>query len=280
MARLISSNLGRLPANLDGVVGIPRSGMLAADMIALHLSLPVMTLADVCERRPIAVGQRMHMDEQLRKEFLLRPRRLLVVDDSCGTGGTMKTVQRMLSELPIKHNCKRMVAYANKQGMKWVDIWLEQLEKPRFFEWNWMSNIILRESCIDIDGVLCRDPRQEENDEATGGAQRYHHFLTSVPRLRKLRQPLGTLVTCRLEKWRDVTEAWLTTHGIQYQKLVMMQFKTVRERKAFGHAKYKAQEYKRAKAKLFVESGLKQAMNIHKLTRKPVLCTETMDLFK
>lgn len=281
LARLISANLGRIPTDIDAVVGIPRSGMLVADIIGLHRSLPVVTVGDVCQRRSVEVGNRMHMSQEERNDFLRKPRSLLVVDDSCGTGGTMKMTRRLLHSLDgiVKHNYFFMAAYANDQGMKWLDHWLERLEKPRFFEWNWMSNVFLTTACIDIDGVLCRDPEKIERDEESGG-QRYQQFVRTVGLLRKLRQPLGTLVTSRLEKWSYDTVTWLSNHGIKYKNLVMMPFKTVRERKQYGHARYKAEQYKRLGGSVFVESEIKQATAIHKMTRKPVFCTETMELFK
>lgn len=280
LARLISSNLGRIPTDIDGIVGIPRSGMLVADIIGLHRSLPVITVGDVCERRAVEVGNRMHMSSESRKIFLQQPRKLLVVDDSGGTGGTMRTTRRLLHSIDgiVKHSYFFMAAYANKQGMKWLDLWLERLEKPRFFEWNWMDNVFLRTACIDIDGVLCRDPEKIERDEKADG-KRYAQFVRGVGLLRKLRQPLGTLVTSRLEKWRKDTATWLSGHGIQYKKLVMSPFKNVQMRKQYGHAKYKAEEYIKHGGSVFVESEIKQATEIHRLTRKPVFCTETMELF-
>ena len=40
----IVANLHRLPRDIDLVVGIPRSGVLAASLIALHLNLPLVDL--------------------------------------------------------------------------------------------------------------------------------------------------------------------------------------------------------------------------------------------
>ena len=142
LSRLVAARLGKLPAGIEGVVGIPRSGTLVADMIGLQLSLPVMTVGDVCAQSGVEVGTRMHMTKEAKRDFLRTPRRLLVVDDSCGTGGTMKSVKRALADAPVKHDCTYMAAYVNAAGAKWVDVWLEIVEKPRFFEWNWVSRTI------------------------------------------------------------------------------------------------------------------------------------------
>lgn len=279
LTSLLVKHLDKIPPDTDAIVGVPRSGMLVADILGLHLTLPVVTVGDVCGVQPIEVGKRMHFDAQARTEFLQSPRKLLVVDDACGTGGTLKSVRQLFAGAShvIAHTYKYFVPYVTEGGERWVDIWLERLDKPRFFEWNWVSNIFLQTACIDIDGVLCRDPNSNECDEESGG-ERYSHFLRNVPRLRRLRQPLGTLVTNRLERWRNETATWLAAHKIQYKKLVMMPFETVRERKQYGHARFKAEQYKKHGGSAFVESSWKQAAEIRRLTKMPVFCTETMEL--
>src|SRR5437870_5771240 len=60
-----------------------------------------------------------------------------------------------------------------------VDFYFEIVATPRCFEWNLMHHPwVLSKTCMDIDGVLCRDPSPEENDD---GAQ-YRQFLTSTER--------------------------------------------------------------------------------------------------
>ena len=94
----------------------------------------------------------------------------------------------------------------------------KQLELPRIFEWNVMHHHLLVSSCIDIDGVLCRDPTEAENDDGAA----YERFLDTVPAREVPEAPLGWLVTCRLEKYREQTEAWLNRHAIRYRELVML----------------------------------------------------------
>lgn len=279
LSSLVARNLSKIPEGIEAIVGIPRSGMLVADLLGLHLSLPIVSLGTVCAGGRIEVGKRLHYSAEDTSNFLQQPRKLLVVDDSCGTGGALKSAKRLLSDLQqvVKHEYSYLVAYTNDAGKRWTDIWLEQIEKPRAFEWNWVSNAFLRTACIDIDGVLCRDPTKKECDEESGGVQ-YRKFLLGVPLLRRLRQPLGTLVTSRLERWRPETEQWLAKQKIAYTRLVMMPFKTVRERKAYGHARYKANQLKKHKGCVFVESAWKQAVAIHKITKRPVLCTENMEM--
>ena len=278
LSTLISQNLGRLPHDIDAVVGIPRSGMLVASMIGLQLGVPVTTVDSVCEQRPLEGGIRLQMKDKTMRVFLATPRRLLVVDDSCGTGYTMKRARDKLKASPVPHRYTFLAPYVNETGMLYVDQWFEQLPKPRVFEWNWTTHAFLLNACVDIDGVLCRDPRGKEYDEPTTG-ENYGKFLLNVPLLRRLRGPIKALVTCRMEKRRPETVKWLKRHGVKYKKLIMMQVNSVAERRRVGHANYKASWYKKLGGSAFVESSYKQAVQIRKLTKMPVLSVETMEFF-
>lgn len=48
--------------------------------------------------------------------------------------------------------------------------------------------------------------------------------------------------------------------------------------RAGNHAAFKAKEYKSLEYALFVESDLSQAIEINRITKKPVLCTENFEI--
>ena len=48
--------------------------------------------------------------------------------------------------------------------------------------------------------------------------------------------------------------------------------------KANSHAEHKAKTYKESQYFLFIESSLSQALEINRITKKPVLCTETFEM--
>src|SRR5438309_128683 len=54
----IVSWLGSLPRDVDIVAGIPRSGLLVANLLALHLNLPMTDVAGLIEGRVIQAGAR------------------------------------------------------------------------------------------------------------------------------------------------------------------------------------------------------------------------------
>ena len=117
------------------------------------------------------------------------------------------------------------------------------------------------------------DPVRDDDGEG------YLKFIrTAIPHFRPAQ--VGGIVTCRLEKWRSETEAWLRKHNIEFGSLTMMQYPTaVARRKAGNYGKWKGTVFAGSEAPLFIESSVRQARNIHAVAKKPVVCTETMEIF-
>jgi orotate phosphoribosyltransferase len=168
------------------------------------------------------------------------------------------------------------VVYVKPGNEHMVDYTYQPLGLPRLFEWNVFHSYWAKQACFDIDGVLCRDPTNEENDDGS----RYELFLkTATPRyLPSVKIP--AIVTSRLERYRPQTELWLRQHRVDYDKLIMHPARNKKERiRAGNHALRKAEVYKNGQYKLFIESSQRQARSISKLTKKPVLCTDTNELY-
>lgn len=266
----IVRRLPSLPRDLDLVVGIPRSGMLAASLIALHLNLP---LTDVDG----FIAGRMYPPGRTRASFLKHRdvadcRTVLVVDDSISTGVQMDAVRQALAGASVGRRIVFGAVYATPEAVSKVDLPFDVCPAPRMFEWNFYHSSNLRDACMDIDGVLCRDPTPEENDDGA----RYLAFLENVEPIRLPTLPVGYLVTCRLEKYRGPTEAWLARHGVKHDHLLMMNLpdKAARQRSG-AHAAYKANHYRSTGTAFFIESSLAQATEIADRACKPVFCTES-----
>ena len=145
------------------------------------------------------------------------------------------------------------------------------------FAWNYLNHALLSKAALDIDGVLCIDPTDEENDDG----EKDEHFLLNARPLFIPKHKVGALVTSRLAKWRPQTEKWLANNGIQYDELYMLENKTAQERKDQGlHAIHKAKIYKKLKNLfLFIESEPHQAAYIAKESRKTVICSTNDQLY-
>jgi orotate phosphoribosyltransferase len=259
-------------SGVDLVVGIPRSGLLAANFLCLYLNVPMTDVDGLCEGRLIDSGERFAEDRPLRNFDSV-----LVIDDSVLSGSQMTETQNRLEEHEFPFDLSYGAIYASPWGRKYVDHWAEIVPTPRAFEWNVIHHPILTLACVDIDGVLCRDPTTAENDDG----ERYREFLSTVEPTIVPDHQIGHLVTSRLEKYRPETEDWLNKHGIQYDDLVMMDLpsKAVRQKRG-NHARFKADVYDSTDAALFIESELRQAEEISRRTDKPVLCYETMEMIR
>ncbi|MGE3268397.1 MAG: phosphoribosyltransferase family protein [Chloroflexota bacterium] len=262
--------LTQIPRDIDLVVGVPRSGLLAANLFALYLNLPLADVDGFLAGRTLASGRRggTARDPAAPPTY----RSILVVDDSISSGQQLRVVKERIAAAQPAAQVAYVAVYATSVGASQVDFAGEIVEKPRCFEWNVLHHDQLDTFCVDIDGVLCLDPTSDENDDG----ERYEAFLReAIPYFLPTRK-VGWLVTCRLERYRQHTERWLQRHGVQYGQLLMMQYPDAQARKQAGaYAEYKAEAYQRTGAALFIESSERQAVRIAALTGKPVLCLET-----
>lgn len=254
----------------DLVVGIPRSGMIPAYMIGLRLNLPVIDLNGFLNGQLPSGGSRLNgsIDRPIRQ--------VLVVDDSIRSGSQLKTVKEKLSSFEDTEFgfCTPFATTSNKAL---VNHYFELIDRPRVFQWNLMHSWIYEYSCVDIDGVLCDDPTEAENDDG----ESYIHFLLNAPVKFKPPVPVKTLVTNRLEKYRPQTERWLSENGIQYKELRMLDLPNRAARVRMGnYGAYKAEVYNAQKdALLFIESDRSQSVRINELTRRPVFCVDEMNYY-
>lgn len=262
-----------LPNDLDLIVGIPRSGLLAANLLALHRNLPLTDVEGLLEGKVITGGQRCRQRSTM--DLSSSKLSVLVIDDSVWQGSQMAATKHIIRTSNITHNIRYAAVYVAPGSENAVDFFFEVVPMPRLFEWNIMHHSWLRVSCVDIDGVLCDDPTEDENDDG----ELYCRFLQNAEAFVVPSKTIGWLVTCRLEKYRHLTESWLEKHGINYNELIMMDLPNKQARVASGaHAAFKANVYQKTGARLFIESSSKQAVQIVKLSGKYVFCTETMEM--
>ncbi len=254
----------------DLVVGIPRSGMIPAYMIGLRLNLPVIDLDGFLSGQLPSGGSRMtgKIDRTIRH--------VLVVDDSIRSGSQLKAVKDRLSGFK-ETDFGFCTPFATSSNKELVNHYFELIDCPRVFQWNLMHSWIYEYSCVDIDGVLCDDPTEAENDDG----ENYIHFLLNAPVKYKPPVPVKILVTNRLEKYRAQTEKWLLDHGIQYKELRMLDLPDRAARVRMGnYGAYKAEVYNEQKdALLFIESDRNQSVRINELTRRPVFCVDEMNYY-
>lgn len=261
LSNLVRTNIHKIPHDIDLVVGIPRSGMLPASMIALFLNKKMTDLDSFLEGRIMGSGERSKYihDGDIKK--------VLIVDDSVYGGGAMTKAKEKISLLINKYDLIFAAPIVTTHGKQFVDIFFEVIDGSRVFEWNLFHHSILQRSCVDIDGVINLDPEEDDDGPI------YQEFLKSAIPLYTPTVKIGALISCRLEKYRPLTESWLKKHGIQYDKLNMLKFDSKIERLRWGrHGEYKGQFYRDGDYELFIESDFTQAQVIANISQKPVIC--------
>jgi len=267
--QVILKEIHKIPRDFDLIVGVPRSGMLPANLMALYLNLPYTDLHSFINGHIYKAGERGQYFDI--KQF----KKVLVVDDSVSSGSAMKKCKDSLAHLESDFNLKYAAIYVLPGKEKTVDYHFEVVGIPRYFQWNIFNHSTLDKACFDIDGVLCVDPTKEQNDDGP----KYKDFILKAPPLYIPKAKIGCLVTSRLEKYRKETEIWLKNHNIKYDKLVMLDLPNAKARqKANNHGGHKAKEYQNSYYNLFFESELHQALEINRITKKPVFCTQNFEM--
>lgn len=269
----IKKNLYKLPQNIDLIVGVPRSGMIPATMISMALS------KQLCTLREFLSGDYKSLCTR-RISFSENVKDILIVDDSILSGKAISDTKKLIKEsgLEDKYNIKYLAIYYKTEDYKnFVDIAFEKVPSPRVFQWNYLNHVFLQDAAFDIDGVLCYDPTNEENDDG----DRYRQFILNARPLFIPQYKIAYIITSRLEKYKEETKEWLKKNNVQYDHLIMLSGYTAEQRKRLNlHAKFKAEQYKKlTDIQLFIESNRNQAQEISRLTNKLCFCATTDELF-
>lgn len=269
LSETIFLNAFKIPADVDLVVGIPRSGLLAANLVALTLNLPLIDLEGFLAGRGPEFGRTVRATMKVSAEG--KRQTVLIVDDSILSGESMRDVRaRVALERPDADAIYCAIYDAGRRHPE-IDLSFETVTHPRMFQWNLMRHNRLGNACFDIDGVLCHDPNKSQNDDG----DRYVEFLLTARPLLIPRVRIKHLVTSRLERYRAETEQWLKGRGIEYERLWMLDLPSAEERRRQGaHSTFKAEIYRDSGACIFVESEDRQAQEIASLSGLPVLSIE------
>lgn len=270
MNEAILRNLHKLPHDIALVVGIPRSGMLPANLIALYLNKPFTDIDSFVAGHIYGTGERGSFIEKESSK------KILIVDDSICSGNALNIAQAKLAHIIDNEEYKLTygVVYATSRTLDRIDFYCEVIDEMRIFQWNlFHHDSFIPHSFCDIDGVLCPNPPIDDDGEL------YKNYISTAPVLYKPSLPVDTLISCRLEKYRNITEQWLADKGIEYKRLIMLDLPTKEDRMKWGkHGIYKGEAYRDSDCCLFIESSLHEAIEIANVSHKPVFCTETFTM--
>ena len=248
-----------LPA-VRAIAGVPRSGLIPASLLALELNVPMIALESLLNNEAPEIPLPRRGFGNRRQGGMI-----LVVDDTCASGRQIDRLRELI-RIPVEF----AAIYVENRPIIKADFFHAKLpDVAQFYEWTMFHDDNNRYLLTDLDGVLCDDWSGGNEDEH---ADQYQEFLSHVRPRRIPTIPLKGIVTNRLERHRPETEAWLRKHGIQYGTLTMSPHATFTERdQARDAAQRKADAYQADPSlRLFVESDDNQALEIARLTRRPV----------
>jgi orotate phosphoribosyltransferase len=258
----------RLPSDIDVVVGSSRSGLIPAAALSMALHRPLFSVGRQQRRestvRPCGSGYRLrsHNNQIIR--------RILLVEDTVYNGRTLSedcaAVVKAFPDIPVL----KLAIYVHPQVASNVDMYHLIVPGRHYLEWNFFNSISISRCIFDFDGILCEDIAGKDDDDG----ERYIIALKDAkPKYLIRKEPIPVIATARLEKYREVTEAWLKKWDIRYRKLIMGPWSSPENRnKPMEISKFKAQVFSTYKQNLFVESDPTQAREIAALSGKEVLC--------
>lgn len=278
LSETIRKNLWKIPRDVDFIIGVPRSGMIAASIIASYLNIPLIDVNGFINGLEPSGGFRLKYSSN-------KTNKILVIDDTVYTGASINNVKEKLKTYN-NINFIYMCVYLEGKGVNNIDLYLEDVRQYTnnfknivLYEWNIFQHHsnIMQKCLYDIDGVFLPDPPDERNEE------RYLEYIKNAPPLFIPRTPIGGIVSYRLIKNKSITEDWLNKQGIKYNELVMFPAYSWEERNKSGISpeKFKGEFYKQHRNyNLFIESSDYQAKRIAEISHKQVYCVETNKMYQ
>lgn len=264
--------LARRLRPIAAIAGVPRSGVLAASIMALELNCPLIPIESLLG------GTIPELPVPRRGQFnrYSADGTILVVDDNSHSG---RVIRRLRPQLHPRVQIAVIDGNMDAPLEARPDYCLRPMQRDIFtsYEWTLFHDSNAEFTMTDMDGVLCED---WTGGSETDNIENYEHFLKNAKPRRIPSYEVLAIVTNRLEQHREQTVEWLDRLGIRFRELIMSPHSSFAARDLAGDAaRRKANAYAaQPKARLFVESCGKQARDIKRFTGRPVLSIEDNSL--
>ncbi len=154
MTQLIKKKIVEIPMDCDFVVGIPRSGLIPATIIATIMNLPMVPIEVLLDN---TVRNTTINSKKWKKEIDLNEKKtwkVLLVEDSVNHGNSITIAKRKLEESPFSLTVFVMCIYGTQYSSDYVDCVFEVCPQPRFFEWNIQHSNILKHALVDSSVIV------------------------------------------------------------------------------------------------------------------------------
>lgn len=186
--------LSLLPKDISRVVGIPRSGMAPAAILASMLHRPLFSLTLNGELVPVGGGHRAGWGEMRESGGIP-----VYVDDTTHNGNTIRKYKQNGVDFS-----DGVIAVCFALSKDEINYWAEDLPTPHLLEWNIGNAPWAQHLGLDLDGIVCHNPPWQA---------RPHYPFRAVS--------VRAIITARPEDERPETEQWLNEWGMKYGELIM-----------------------------------------------------------
>ncbi|MGD0818664.1 MAG: phosphoribosyltransferase family protein [Methanomassiliicoccales archaeon] len=256
--------IGQFNEEYDLIVGIPRSGLFIANIIATKLNRPLAT--------PEMVQNRQYW---MPPYINLKPfKNILVVEDVTGTAKALERVRVIVNEAYPESKVTLASLMVIHDARNLVDIFYKELDGVGIYEWNLAHANLGSRVAMDLDGVLCENcPVGFDIDET-----KYVNWICNARPYIVPYKGIDFILTNRLEKYRNQTEEWLRSNGVIYRKLIMWDIPSKADR-CGNDAHHKINMVLEVKPNLMIESSDSESREIWRATGVPTICTDTMRVY-
>ena len=247
--------------NYDVIIGVPRSGLFVANIIALKLGKPLTTpdlfIKNICWKSKLIPEKEEYTN-------------ILLVDDSITSGKSMEESLKLLNHSRKNITITKAALMATNESKSFVDLCYKVMPNPRLFEWN-LLHASKGNLASDMDGVICENcpPGVDINEEM------YVEWIKNAKPYLIPTFEIDLIVSNRLEIYRHDTEKWLARHGVRYKELVLWNIQSKNERNG-RHAQRKIEVILKYKPDIVWESSFREAKQIYETTKIPTLCVDEM----
>ena len=265
----IFQNIWKIPHDIDGIICIPRGGLLVGTIISELLHKPIYTVGSFLDGKSLGSGLGMNNDNTPPKP----DGTYIIVDDSSASGRSFVEAKKSLENFKGSLIC--VAAVCDKRMYGNADIVLQEVNEPRLMEINMWRIPFISRCIVDIDGVLCPDPAPWlDLDEP-----KYISHILNAPLKVRPAWTVTAICTHRLVIYAEQTKKWLDKHDIGYGVLYMPNYQSIQEKiekmNTPEFINMKTNVYDKHKdAALFIESNWEEANRIYKNLHRPVLCTD------
>ena len=237
----------QLPRDYDCIIGIPRAGLIFANIISSKLGLPLSTPDDFT-RNIIWSG----MHNQLSK---LSYKKVLLVNDDITDGIDMNNQIAKLRSFNYQLEIETLTVFANPYLRNKVDYHIATSQAGTNYEWGFIHSPLAGSLCVDLDGILCSDTDPTKP-----------LFIPTFE--------IEAIVTARPESEREKTELWLKFSNVKFKHLFMLPPKVA------DSLQWKIEKLKEINPYWYWESDQEQATRIAHSAGIPVLCPNTLKVYR